>query len=121
MKGEIQDFRGQLNMLLLAVLQGSAMHGYAVREALREGSGGRFDLSDGTVYPALRRLEHLGLVSSSWSLVDGRHIRIYRITPAGRDKLGADRRAWQDFTAAITSLLEHQPWAAARESNQTSP
>ena len=93
-------------MILLAVLAGRALHGYAVIAALRDGSGGRFELSEGAVYPALHRLEHLGLITSSWSVVDGRHRRVYRLTPAGRDKLSADRRAWLDFVAAVNGLLE---------------
>ena len=121
MGAQAQAVRAHLNMLLLAVLERDPLHAYAVREALREGSGGRFDLSDGTVYPALRRLEHLGLVTSSWSVVDGRHLRIYRLTPAGRDKLSADRNAWREFVAAITGLLESLPSPAPPASARTSP
>ena len=105
MSSSAQLIRAHLNMLLLAVLQRVALHGYAIREALRLGSDGRFELSEGSVYPALRRLEHIGLVASSWSVADGRHIRTYRLTAAGRDKLRADRRAWEEFANTITALL----------------
>ena len=99
-------------MLLLAALSDGPRHGYAVKEALREGSGGRFDLPTGTVYPALHRLEAAGLIAGSWSVVDGRRRRTYRLTAAGRRRLVADRAGWRDFAAAVTALLEGQPWPA---------
>jgi PadR family transcriptional regulator PadR len=114
MSTERQVLRNLLNMLVLAVLHRGALHGYAIRDALRQGSSGRFDISEGTVYPALQRLEHLGLVSSSWAVVDRRHIRVYELTPAGRDKLSADCLAWQDFVAAVGTLLEPQLEASAK-------
>lgn len=121
MKAEVQAIRGHLNMLLLAVLQHGALHGYAVREALRRGSNGRFDLSEGSVYPALHRLEHLGLIASAWSVVERRHLRTYQLTPAGRDKLAADRCDWQDFADAVAALLGPEPPSASPESAQATP
>jgi len=88
-KPEAQALKGHLDMLLLAALEDGPRHGYAVKEALREGSGGRFDLPTGTVYPALRRLEHAGYVRSEWEREqvasrDGRpQRRYYEITAAG--------------------------------------
>ena len=108
-------------MLVLAVLHRGALHGYAVRDALRQGSSGRFDVSAATVYPVLQRLEHLGLVSSSWAVVDRRHIRVYELTAVGRDKLSADCLAWQGFVAAVGTLLEPQPGPTSSESTQAWP
>jgi DNA-binding PadR family transcriptional regulator len=110
MKAEAQALKGHLDVLLLAALADGPRHGYAVKEALREGSGGRFDLPTGTVYPALHRLADAGLIAGSWSVVDGRRRRTYRLTPAGRRRLATDRANWRDFAAAITTLLEGQPW-----------
>jgi len=107
-EAEGQALRAHLTMILLAVLADGALHGYAVIAAVRHSSGDRFVLSDGMVYPALHRLEHLGLITSSWSRADGRQRRVYSLTPGGRDKLSADRRAWLDFVAAVNGLLE--PW-----------
>ena len=112
MKADAQALKGHLDMLLLAALEDGPMHGYAVREALRAGSAGRLDLPTGTVYPALRRIEGAGLIAGSWSVVDGRRRRTYRLTPAGRRKLHADRHAWRDFAATITALLDSQAWPA---------
>src|SRR5215470_18229304 len=110
MKAEAQALKGHLDVLLLAALEDGPRHGYAVKEALREGSGGRFDLPTGTIYPALHRLEAAGLIAGSWSVADGRRRRTYRLTPAGQRRLVADRATWRDFAAAVTGLLEGRPW-----------
>jgi PadR family transcriptional regulator PadR len=107
---ESQSLKGHLDVLLLATLEDGPRHGYAVKDALREGSGGRFDLPTGTVYPALHRLENAGLIAGDWSVADGRRRRTYRLTPAGRGRLADDRDNWRDFAAAVTSLLARQPW-----------
>jgi DNA-binding PadR family transcriptional regulator len=111
-KAEAQALKGHLDALLLASLEGGPRHGYAVKEALREGSGGRFDLPTGTIYPALHRLEEAGLIAGSWSVVDGRRRRTYRLTAGGLRRLQADRSNWHGFAAAITDLLERRPWPA---------
>jgi PadR family transcriptional regulator, regulatory protein PadR len=111
-KPEAQALKGHLDVLLLAALESGPRHGYAVKEALREGSGGRFDLPTGTVYPALRRLEDAGLIAGTWSTVDGRRRRSYRLTAAGTRRLHADRGNWQAFATAVTALLENRPWPA---------
>lgn len=97
--------RGHLDALLLATLDGKALHGYAIIEALQQRSGGALDLPTGTVYPALRRLERAGYVHSEWSTVGGRQRRTYRLTEAGSRTLNAERRAWQEFTTAIEGVL----------------
>jgi PadR family transcriptional regulator PadR len=107
-----QALKGHLDVLLLAALEDGPRHGYAVKEALRAGSGGRFDLPTGTIYPALHRLEQAGLIAGDWSVVDGRRRRTYRLTPAGRKRLHADRAGWREFATAVTTLLEARPWPA---------
>jgi PadR family transcriptional regulator len=101
-----QMLKGHLDGMLLAALEAGPRHGYAVMEALRAGSGGRFDLPTGTVYPALRRLERAGLVHGDWSEAGGRRRRVYQLTAAGQRTLAAERGAWRDFSAAVTTLLE---------------
>jgi PadR family transcriptional regulator len=109
---QAQALKGHLDVLLLATLEGGPRHGYAVKEALREGSEGRFDLPTGTIYPALHRLETAGLIAGAWSTVDGRRRRTYKLTAAGQRRLKADRGHWREFAATITSLLEGKPWPA---------
>ena len=79
------DVKGHLDLLLLATLtQTGPAHGYAVIAALREHSGGAFDLPEGTVYPALHRLEQAGLIASHWDESAPRRRRVYALTAGGR-------------------------------------
>ena len=104
-----QGLKGHLDMLLLATLEDGPRHGYAIKQALLAGSGGRFDLPTGTVYPALHRLERAGLIRGSWSVVDGRRRRSYQLTAGGRRKLDGDRADWHQFASAINGLLAPSP------------
>ncbi|MBP2320765.1 DNA-binding PadR family transcriptional regulator [Kibdelosporangium banguiense] len=104
--------RGHLDALLLATLDGRRLHGYAIIEALQLRSGGALDLPTGTVYPALRRLERAGYVSSEWSTVSGRQRRTYHLTKSGQRALIQERTAWREFTAAIEGVLGEGPWPA---------
>jgi PadR family transcriptional regulator len=109
-----EALKGHLDGLLLAVLEAGPAHGYAVIEALRAGSGGTFDLPTGTVYPALHRLEDLGLVVSAWSDGPGRQRRVYKLTAAGRKALAQQRTAWQQFAGAVHSVMNGgQAWTPA--------
>jgi PadR family transcriptional regulator, regulatory protein PadR len=107
MRAEV--LKGHLDGLLLAALEAGPLHGYAVMEALRTGSGGRVDLPTGTVYPALHRLERAGLVRSRWSTEGGRRRRSYELTPAGRRGLAGERASWQEFSITVSALLEGRP------------
>lgn len=107
MRAEV--LKGHLDGLLLAALEHGPKHGYALIEALRNGSSGRFDLPTGTVYPALHRLEAAGLVTSGWSVVDGRRRRSYQLTAAGRHALRDQRTMWEEFADAISAILGREP------------
>ncbi|MGV9300622.1 helix-turn-helix transcriptional regulator [Amycolatopsis sp. NPDC003676] len=98
--------RGHLDALLLAVLDGRKLHGYAIIEALSLRSDGVLDLPTGTVYPALRRLERAGWLASEWDVVSGRKRRTYRLTRAGQQALAAERSQWREFTTVIGGVLE---------------
>jgi PadR family transcriptional regulator, regulatory protein PadR len=97
--------KGNLDLLLLSVISRSPGHGYAVITALREQSGGVFDLPEGSIYPALHRLEDLGLLASDWQSVGGRRRRIYRITKRGSQALERERRSWQGLTSAVDAVV----------------
>ncbi len=100
-----QTLKGHLDGLLLAVLADGPAHGYSVISALRDRSNGEFDLPEGTVYPALHRLEKAGLLSSSWSADAPRRRRVYAITPAGERSLRQRRTEWRGFTSAVDAVL----------------
>ena len=97
--------KGHLDALLLAVLDGRKLHGYAIIEALQLRSDGALDLPTGTVYPALRRLERAGWLSSEWDVVAGRKRRTYRLTRSGEQALAAERTEWREFTTVIGGVL----------------
>jgi PadR family transcriptional regulator len=101
-----EALKGHLDLLLLAIVQEQPAHGYAIIETLRLRSGGRFDLPEGTVYPALHRLERAGLLSSTWASESPRKRRVYALTDMGREALDAGRRDWQGFSAAVAGVLE---------------
>lgn len=103
MSGEA--LKGHLDGLLLAVVAEGPVHGYAVVERLRARSGGRFDLPEGTVYPALHRLESDGLLLSRWMVVGGRKRRQYELTDLGRAELGERSQEWQRFASAVEQVL----------------
>ncbi len=96
---------GQLDPLILATVAEEPAHGYAILQRLRERSSGAFDLAEGTIYPALHRLERDGLLRSAWSLQSGRRRRVYTLTRAGRSALRARRRDWIQFARAVEAVL----------------
>lgn len=83
---------------------GSA-HGYAVIASLKEQSRGAFDLPEGTVYPALHRLERDGLAASEWDAGASRRRRVYHLTPKGAAALAARRRQWQVFARGMQAIV----------------
>jgi len=99
-----EALKGHLDSLILAVLAAGPLHGYAIIEQLKRRSGGELALPEGTVYPALHRLEAAGFLSSAWS-VDGRKRRVYQLTRRGRRELGVRREEWQRFATAIEAVL----------------
>lgn len=96
--------KGHLDLLLLAAIAKEPLHGYAVVEAIREASDGALDLAEGTVYPALYRLEGAELLSSSWTTVRGRRRRVYQLTRRGRARLERERKEWEAFSGAVQAV-----------------
>lgn len=102
--------RGHLDMLLLAVVESAPAHGYSISEELRRRSDDALALPEGTVYPALHRLERQGLLTSGWETVGGRRRRVYRVTRKGEKALGIKRAEWGQFTRAVQSVLGGRAW-----------
>jgi PadR family transcriptional regulator, regulatory protein PadR len=103
------DLRGHLDLLLLAILHRTGpAHGYALITALRDRSGGAFDLPEGTVYPALHRLERDGAVTSAWEAGSPRKRRVYRLTHRGEEALAAKRTEWRAFARGVQAVLVNQ-------------
>jgi len=104
-----ERMKGNLDLLVLAVLVAEPAHGYEIAERLRHRSDGAFDLPEGTVYPALHRIEERGWVTSSWVQADGRKRRVYTLTASGHRQLSAQRREWAAFTAGMAAVLGVEP------------
>ncbi len=98
--------KGNLDLLLLTILKDGPAHGYAIIEELRRRSDDVFDLPEGTIYPALHRLERGGMLASRWTESEGRRRRVYRLSGLGREALGEKRAEWQAFTRSIRQVLE---------------
>lgn len=97
--------KNSVELLIMGVLRHGAAHGYAIIASLRERSAGEFDLAEGTIYPALHRLEQAGLVESSIDVAQGRRRRTYALTPRGRREFAAQRREWQGFVASMQAVI----------------
>ncbi len=110
MKADV--LRGHLDLLLLAIVEDGPQHGYAIIEALRERSDGAIDLPDGTVYPALHRLERAGLVISSRSQVGGRPRRTYSLTTGGKKAVETKRHEFSAFARTVQNIVGAPPWPA---------
>ena len=98
---------GNLELLILHGLAHEPMHGWAIMERLRVVSRDVFQVGQGSVYPALRRLEAEGWIKAEWKVSDeGRRARYYRLTRSGRRQLARERASWDEFVAAVTRLIE---------------
>jgi DNA-binding PadR family transcriptional regulator len=102
---DAQALKGHLVLLLLTVLVDGPLHGYRIIESLRARSGGVLDLAEGTVYPALHRLERAEWLASTWQVVDGRRRRMYRLTPKGEAEVQVQRAEWTRFSSAVSRVL----------------
>jgi PadR family transcriptional regulator, regulatory protein PadR len=100
-----ERLKGHLDLLLLSVLSAGPAHGYAIITKLRERSGGTFDLPEGTVYPALHRLEKSGLLGSSWTEAEGRPRRVYALTTKGAAALADGTSEWRRFALGVQAVL----------------
>ena len=100
-----ESLKGHLDSLILAIVAAGPAHGYAIIEELKERSGGAFALPEGTVYPALHRLERAGFLASHWSEAAGRQRRVYRLTRGGRRELGLRKDEWRAFSNAVEAVL----------------
>jgi DNA-binding PadR family transcriptional regulator len=101
-----ESLKGHLDMLILAVLRDAPAHGYAVIQRLAESSDGAFELAEGTVYPALYRLEGAGLLASSETVAESRRRRVYRLTPAGDEALTERVQEWRSFVQSVGRLIQ---------------
>lgn len=99
------NFKGTLPTLILEALAHEPCHGYRIAQQIKERSQSVLDFKEGTLYPALHKLERDGLVESYESVEKGRPRRYYRITKTGRTSLAKDRAEWRELSRAVTMIL----------------
>ena len=101
---------GTLDLLILKAVSLGKLHGYGVLLRIEQISGGALEIQQGALYPALYRLEHQGLIDSEWGTSDNnRKAKYYRLTAAGRRRLGADTASWKQMADAIARALATTP------------
>src|SRR5262245_66395660 len=99
--------QGTLDMLLLKTLTQGAMHGYAVARVIQEKTDDALQLEEGTLYPALYRMERKGWITSKWGQSENnRRARYYKLTSAGRRQLEAESKAWANISQAIAKIMQ---------------
>ena len=99
------NFKGTLPTLILEALISEPSHGYRIAQSIKERSQGVLDFKEGTLYPALTKLENEGTVESYDGVEKGRPRRHYRITKSGRGMLAKDRAEWRKLSRAVTTIL----------------
>jgi PadR family transcriptional regulator PadR len=98
--------RGTIDLLVLNALLAGPLHGWGIGERIQQISRGVLEVNQGSLYPALQRLEHRGAITSEWGMSDNnRRARYYRLTAAGRKALGAETESWRRFAAAVETAL----------------
>jgi PadR family transcriptional regulator PadR len=102
---KIDLLKGHLELVLLASLREGPRHGYAIIKEVRERSGGEFDVVEGTLYPALHRLEQSGLIRSRWATAAGRRRRVYELTRKGARGLTDQESEWRSFVRTLNDVL----------------
>jgi transcriptional regulator len=107
-KTNSDQLHGTLDMLVLKTLEAGPLHGYGITLRLERLSKEVLSVEEGSLYPALYRMEARGWLSSEWSVTDtGRRARFYRLTRAGRAQLAAERASWTRLTGAVASVMEN--------------
>jgi transcriptional regulator len=98
--------RGTLDLLVLKTLTWGPRHGYAIAEWIAQITDDTLLVEEGTLYPALHRLERKGWIEAEWGLSENnRRAKYYRLTPAGRRRLAQEAESWERFTAAVGKVL----------------
>jgi len=98
--------RGSLDLLVLKTLSLEPMHGWGISQRIQHMSKGVLDVNQGSLYPALQRLETSGVITSEWGTTDNnRRARYYRLTAAGRRALGDELESWRRFAMGLEAVL----------------
>ncbi len=106
----IESVQGTLDFLILKTLSWGQMHGYAIARWIFDSSGDELQIEEGTLYPALHRMEDRGWVEAEWGLSENnRRAKFYQLTDMGRAELADRVVGWSRFTRAVNRVLESSP------------
>lgn len=109
----IDFLHGTLDLLILKTLSWAPSHGYAIARWIEQCTDDAFEVEEGSLYPALYRLEERGLIRADWGMTDNnRRAKYYRLTAAGKKELRASQEYWQRYTGAVSKLLVTAPKGA---------
>jgi len=98
---------GTLDLLILRTLQAAPLHGWAISERIQQISRDVLQVNQGSLYPALHRLEHRGWIDAEWRVSDlGRRAKYYRLTASGRRRLAVEAGEWERMSAAINRVMK---------------
>ena len=98
---------GTLDLLILRTLQAQPLHGWAIADRIQQVSEDVLQVNQGSLYPALHRLEHQGWIEAEWAVSElGRRAKYYRLTPAGRRQLAVEASEWERMSAAIGRVMK---------------
>ena len=98
--------QGTLTLLILKTLDPGPLHGYAIAQHIQQTSHALLRVEEGSLYPALRRLEQQGWVNSSWQVTQSqRNVRLYTLTPSGRQQLDEEEAKWQKLLQGVRHVL----------------
>jgi PadR family transcriptional regulator PadR len=106
-QGRLDLLQGTLDLLILRTLQTGPLHGWAVSERIQQISQDVLQVNQGSLYPALHRLEHRGWIKAEWGISElGRRARFYQLTAAGRKQLEIETKDWEKLIAAVARVLK---------------
>jgi PadR family transcriptional regulator, regulatory protein PadR len=107
-KARLDVLQGTLDLLILRTLENGPMHGWAISERIQQISQDVLRVNQGSLYPAMHRLEHEGWIAAEWGVSElGRRARFYNLTASGRKQLERETEDWGRFTTAIGRVLKH--------------
>ncbi|HWL10426.1 MAG TPA: PadR family transcriptional regulator [Planctomicrobium sp.] len=102
---DVKLLNGTVEMMMLDVISGGPTYGYEIVQTVFSRSNGQFELKEGSLYPALHRLERQGFLEAYWTEQDGRRRKYYKLTAAGKKALADRRKEWKAFSTGVNGVL----------------
>lgn len=115
----LEVLKGTLDMMVLKILEEEPQHGYGITRRLQALTEDALQVEEGSMYPALYRMQQRGLIEAEWFLTDkSRRAKIYSLTPAGRDQLSKETAYWERFSEAVGKVMASQQGVVRREAGR---